>query len=327
MTEKSEFPHVGVQLIEVAEDCADQRIDNYLLSRLKGLPRTRLYRILRKGEIRVNKKRIKPNYRLQAGDQIRIPPLRLAPPKAEIQPGKGLAEVLERSILFENEQLLIINKPSGLAVHGGSGITLGLIEALRQIRPQAHFLELVHRLDRDTSGCVMVAKKRSTLKALHEDLRQGRITKIYHALVIGCWPSAISRVDAPLLKNELKSGERVVKVTPQGKESLTLFRVLDQLDGCTLVEAKPVTGRTHQIRVHAQYVGHPIVGDDKYADEKTNKAMRKRGVKRLFLHAAQLRLRLPGSQDVLRVTAPIEFALEKALVALKPESQNRSVID
>ncbi|MEH6472939.1 MAG: 23S rRNA pseudouridine(955/2504/2580) synthase RluC [Halopseudomonas sp.] len=317
MTTETKAPTSGVQLVEITEENEGQRIDNFLLTRLKGVPKALIYRILRKGEVRVNKGRIKAPYRLVVGDIVRVPPLRLPEEKVQSTIGAGLTKTLEQAIMFENDQLLVINKPSGLAVHGGSGISLGMIEALRQMRPDSKFLELVHRLDRDTSGAVMVAKKRSTLKALHEDLRQGRISKIYHALVLGRWSKRLTKVDAPLKKNELKSGERVVRVDADGKASITEFRLLESFEGCSLIEAKPVTGRTHQIRVHTLHAGHPIIGDPKYGDEYLNKQMKGQGVKRLFLHAAELRLRLPGISERLIIKAPIDPELKKAIVRLR----------
>ncbi len=316
MTE-AKAPSSGVQLVEITVENEGQRIDNFLLTLLKGVPKTLIYRILRKGEVRVNKGRIKAPYRLVVGDIVRVPPLRLPEEKPQPKVGAGLTAALGQAIVFENDQLLVINKPSGLAVHGGSGINLGLIEALRQMRPESKFLELVHRLDRDTSGAVMVAKKRSTLTALHEDLRQGRISKIYHALVMGHWSKRVTKVDAPLKKNELQSGERVVRVDPEGKTSITEFRLMETYERCSLIEAKPVTGRTHQIRVHALHAGHPIIGDPKYGDEPMNRLLKGEGVKRLFLHAAELRLRLPGSPERLIIKAPIEAELKNALIKLR----------
>ncbi|MFL0798333.1 MAG: 23S rRNA pseudouridine(955/2504/2580) synthase RluC [Cellvibrionaceae bacterium] len=309
---------VKVQLIEIDEDQAGQRLDNFLMSRLKGVPKSRIYRILRKGEVRVNKKRAKPEQRLEGGDVVRVPPVRVAERQGPAQAGKGLLELLETSILYESDALMIINKPSGLAVHGGSGISLGLIEALRQMRPDARFLELVHRLDKDTSGCIMIAKKRSMLRHLHEVIREKKVDKIYNALVVGRWPNRKKQVDAPLQKNELKSGERVVRVDPQGKASLTEFKVLERFgDDFTLVEAMPITGRTHQIRVHGQFAGHPLIGDDKYGVDEVNKAVKNYGLKRLFLHAAALRVPLPGEKKLLQVSAPLGDELATGLEKLR----------
>lgn len=306
-------PQPGVQLVPVNEDNAGQRIDNFLLTRLKGVPKSMIYRILRKGEVRVNKKRVRPEYRLEDGDLVRIPPVRVAQRDEPRQVGDKLTQQLEARILFESKEILIINKPSGLAVHGGSGISLGLIEALRQMRPECRFLELVHRLDRDTSGCIMVAKKRSALRYMHDALQRKKVNKIYHALVVGNWPSRSKQVDAPLLKNELKSGERVVKVDAAGKASLTQFKVLRRFSpDATLVEARPITGRTHQIRVHCQFAGHAIVGDEKYCADHLNRTFKAQGFGRLMLHAARLRVELADG-EVLDVEAPLDKELQVLL--------------
>lgn len=309
------FPN-KVQMLEITDEQAGQRIDNFLVTRLKGVPRTRVYRIIRKGEVRVNKGRIKADYKLKIGDVVRVPPVRVAEPEALPQAGEGLRKAVEASVLYEDDSLLVINKPHGLAVHGGSGIRLGLIETLRQIRPQAKFLELVHRLDRDTSGCVMVAKKRSMLRYLHDLLRTNGIQKHYQALVIGQWPARKSKVDAPLLKNTLKSGERIVKADASGKPALTRYQVLQKFSEYTLVQAYPVSGRTHQIRVHCQFAGHAICGDEKYAPEEENKKLRELGLKRLFLHAESLKFMLPDSNQKLVVTAPLDEALKHFLAKL-----------
>ena len=298
-----------VQFVDIEADQAGQRIDNFLRTFLKGAPKTLIYRLLRKGEIRVNKKRTKPDYKLQASDQIRIAPIRL-PEKGEPAPvSQNLLELLERSVVFESDALLVINKPSGIAVHGGSGVSLGLIEAVRKLRPDARFLELVHRIDRDTSGCIMIAKKRSMLRYLHEALRQRTVYKSYQALVVGKWESRVKRVDAPLLRDEHRSGERTVRVDPEGKASITDFSVIRRFgEKATLIEARPKTGRTHQIRVHTQYCGHSIVGDVKYTSDEVNKLFRQHGFKRLMLHAAGLNLTLPDGEK-LQVRAPLDDTL------------------
>ena len=301
-----------VRLVDIDDNVAGQRIDNFLITLLKGVPKSRIYRIIRKGEVRVNKGRIKQTYKLKAGDVVRVPPIRVAV-RDEVVVGQGLQKELESRILFENHQIIVIDKPSGLAVHGGSGISLGLIEALRTIRPEQQELELVHRLDRDTSGCILIAKKKSVLRALHRQLQNGEVDKRYQALVAGRWPSRCKTVNAPLKKNELKSGERVVKVTLDGKESRTNFRVLQRYADCTLMEAKPITGRTHQIRVHAQHVGNGLVGDEKYGDDTFNRLMRTKGIKRLFLHAASLAFSLPNSESKMVVHAPLPAVLQRAL--------------
>ncbi|MBF7141530.1 MULTISPECIES: 23S rRNA pseudouridine(955/2504/2580) synthase RluC [Pseudomonas] len=299
-------PTSGVQLLEVAPELAGQRIDNFLITALKGVPRTLVYRILRKGEVRVNKGRIKPEYKLQAGDIVRVPPLRLPERDAPVPVAQGLLQRLEAAIVHEDKGLIILNKPAGIAVHGGSGLSFGVIEAFRQLRPDAKELELVHRLDRDTSGLLMIAKKRSMLRHLHEALRGDGVDKRYMALVRGHWATAKKQVNAPLLKSNLRSGERMVEVNPEGKEALTVFKVLRRFgDFATMVEARPITGRTHQIRVHALHAGHSIAGDPKYGDEDFSREVRELGGKRLFLHAYALSVTLPDGSR-LDVQAPVD---------------------
>lgn len=314
MSSEPPTPAAGARIVEVSPDEAGQRLDNFLLARLKGAPRSLVYRIVRGGEVRVNSGRAKPERRLEAGDRVRVPPVRLAERDPAVPP-RGLCEELAGRILFENEGLLVIDKPSGLAVHGGSGLSLGLIEALRAMRPDCKSLELVHRLDRDTSGCVMIAKKRAVLRHLHEGLREGGIKKRYLALVRGRWPASKQRVSASLEKNTLSSGERMVRADDAGKRAETLFKVLRTFDEATLVEASPLTGRTHQIRVHAQVAGHPIAGDDKYGDRDFDRKMRAHGLRRLFLHAASLAFSLPSGEAV-EVSAPLDPALERVLSSL-----------
>lgn len=310
-----------VQFVEISVDHAGQRIDNYLLCRLKGVPRSLVYRILRKGEVRVNKGRIKPEYRLKEGDSVRIPPIRQADKKA---PGKAPDKVLqqiESRILLEDKRILVLNKPSGLAVHGGSGISYGIIEALRELRPNDKQLELVHRLDRDTSGCLIIAKKRSALRRLHEQLREGSMDKQYLTLLKGKWKGRSQWVDAPLLKNVVRSGERLVFVDPKGKEARTQFIPYSVGEEASLMRVKLDTGRTHQIRVHAQHLGYPIAGDDKYGDEKFNRYLKTKGLKRLFLHAFSLKFHLPdpetGEEIPLNIEAPLDQALVNVLDKLK----------
>jgi len=307
----------SVQMLTITDDVAGQRVDNFLLTRLKGAPRTLVYRILRTGEVRVNKGRIKPDYRLQAGDVVRVPPLRLAEPARLAQPGNGVARDLASRIVYEANGLLVLNKPAGFAVHGGSGVAWGVIEALRALRPEAPFLELVHRLDRDTSGLLMVAEKRSVLRELHGYLREGSVEKVYVALLAGRLKGAVHRVGAPLKKNTLASGERIVRVAREGKEAQTEFRVIEHIGNATLVEARPQTGRTHQIRVHAQYLGHPLLGDEKYGKDELNKGMRVFGLHRLFLHARDLRLRLNGVTNPLELHCPLEPDLVQVLEGLR----------
>lgn len=306
----------AVNYVQIDEDRAGQRIDNFLITQLKGAPKSLIYRIVRKGEVRVNKGRIKPEYKLKPGDIVRVPPVKLPEANTPTPVGKGLEKQLREAVLYESAGLIIINKPHGLAVHGGSGVNLGLIESLRQIYPNERSLELVHRLDRDTSGCIMVAKKRSTLRAIHAQLRSGGIDKIYQALVIGGWPKSCQKVDAPLQKNVVQSGERMVRVDQEGKRSITAYRVLKNFGQFSLVEAKPITGRTHQIRVHCQHMGHPIVGDPKYGVDQVNQAQRQLGLNRLFLHAAQLKLIDPSTEKKINVKAPLDAKLLHAVKRL-----------
>lgn len=310
---------LAARIIEVAAADEGQRIDNYLLTQLKGVPKSRIYRILRTGEVRVNSGRIKPTYRIKAGDAIRIPPIRMSEEEAPARPGDRVLERVNAAILFEDKGLLVVNKPSGLAVHGGSGLSYGLIEALRALRPEAPFLELGHRLDRDTSGCIVIAKKRSVLRAFHELLREGGSDKRYLALLKGRWHGGERRVDAPLLKNVTQSGERMVKVSSEGKQALTIFRPLTVFKDATLVEAELITGRTHQVRVHAAHIGHPIAGDDKYGDETFNRRMAGVGLKRLFLHASAVSFTLPESGQVVSVSAPLGDELRDVLDRLEAE--------
>ncbi|REL35812.1 23S rRNA pseudouridine(955/2504/2580) synthase RluC [Thalassotalea euphylliae] len=307
-----------VRFFTVEADDAGQRIDNYLLKTLKGVPKSMIYRLLRKGEIRVNKKRTKPEYKLQDEDIIRVAPIRVSEKSAPVSTQLNVVANLESQILYEDEVLLVINKPSGMAVHGGSGVNFGVIEALRALRPQAKMLELVHRLDRDTSGCLVVAKKRSALRNLHEQLRKKNVQKFYHALVKGRWSPKLTKVTEGLRKNDLKSGERVVIVDNiNGKESETRYKVIQHYDGATLVRAFPVTGRTHQIRVHCQTKGHPIACDPKYGHEDFDGAMKAAGLNRLFLHAASIEFTHPRTEKRLKVEAPLDNALAKALKNLK----------
>lgn len=283
--------------IIVEEANVGQRIDNFLFTRLKGLPKSRIYRALRGGEFRVNKKRISAEYRLQRGDHIRVPPLRVATvtPTQAKRPQNAILQQLTQSILYEDKDLLIINKPSGIASHGGSGIHFGVIEAFRYLYPKLKFLELVHRLDRDTSGCLVLAKKPSLLKTLQQQLAKGEVEKTYLALVRNAWQGGSQRVKQPLLKQGLRSGERIVKIHPQGKPAETCFQPLRKFSQFTLIQARPLTGRTHQIRVHAAHLGHPILGDDKYGSRAEDKTI---AVQHLLLHAASLRFRLPDGPEM-----------------------------
>ena len=303
--------------LTVDEDHAGQRIDNFLISRLKGLPRTRIYRILRRGEVRVNKGRIRQHYRLKPGDVVRIPPLRLDPGWEPKSPGASLLDRVEQCVLYEDRGLIVVDKPSGISVHGGSGHSHGIIEALRAGRAKERSLELVHRLDRDTSGCLLIAKRRAVLRALHSAFRGGDVEKRYQVLVKGPWRGGERVVRASLRKNRMRSGERVVKVDDEGKLARTRFSPLAVGPEASLLEAEPLTGRTHQIRVHATSVGHPVAGDVKYGERDFNRGLRARGLKRMFLHAASLRLENPSAGGgTLLVEAPLPEELETVLARL-----------
>lgn len=295
----------SVQYHTIDADLAGQRIDNFLRARLKGVPKSLVYRIVRKGEVRVNKKRIKPEYKLLEGDIVRIPPVRQA--EAAPLPSVKLNKVaaIEDAVLYEDDRLIVINKPSGTAVHGGSGLNFGLIEGLRALRPNSPFLELVHRLDRETSGCILIAKKRSALRSLHEQLREKTVDKRYLALVAGSWPQNRYKVKAPLYKNVLQSGERMVFVNDNGKPSETRFHIKQRYAEATLVEASPITGRTHQIRVHCQHAGHSIAGDPKYGDSQFDQYLAQFGSQRLFLHAHSIQFIHPHTEKVCKFEAPL----------------------
>ncbi len=305
-----------IRFVDIDADMAGQRIDNFLRNQLKNIPKSMIYRIIRKGEVRVNKKRIKAEYKLKSGDVVRIPPVRQQEAEQSDLPNIKLNKVaqLERTILFEDEQMLILNKPSGMAVHGGSGLKFGAIEALRALRPQARFLELVHRIDRDTSGILLVAKKRSALRHLQAQFRDKTVQKYYVALVMGQWKSSCRVVNAPLLKNEVNS---IVRVNPDGKASETRFKVIEKFSDATLIQASPITGRTHQIRVHTQYTGHPIAWDDRYGDRRFDAYTAKFGLDRLFLHAANIQFIHPATGERMSISAPIEAKLEKVLQQLR----------
>lgn len=305
-----------VQFVEIDDDFAGQRIDNYLLARLKNVPKSMIYRIVRKGEVRVNKKRIKPEYKIQEGDIVRIPPVKLPESTAVELPSVKLAKVseLENCIIYEDDHLLILNKPSGTAVHGGSGLKFGAIEALRALRPDARYLELVHRIDRDTSGILLIAKKRSALRRLQEQFRNKTVQKYYFALVMGHWKSTCKVVNVPLLKNEVNS---IVRVNPNGKPSETRFKILEKFEQATLIQASPITGRTHQIRVHAQHAGHPIGWDDRYGDRRFDAYTAQFGLDRLFLHAANIKFTHPSTEEWMDISAPMEKRLERVLTGLR----------
>ncbi len=290
---------------EVGEEGAAQRVDNYLTRLLKGVPKSHIYRILRSGEVRVNSGRVGPEHRLQVGDRLRLPPVRTARHPAAAPPDAPVTLRLANRVIHEDEALLAIDKPAGMAVHGGSGVSVGVIEQLRLERPTARVLELVHRLDRETSGVLLVAKKRSALTGLHAQLREGRVQKFYLALVKGRWRNARQNVTLPLHKHVLQSGERRVRVEAEGQTAQTIFRLQRTLSAYSLLEAELKTGRTHQIRVHLAHLGFPIVGDDKYGDFDLNKRLAKAGLKRMFLHARRMSVVHPVSGRPVTFEAPL----------------------
>jgi len=310
----------GVRKILVDDEQAGQRIDNFLRRQLPGLPKGRLYRILRRGEVRVNGGRVRAAYKLVSGDEVRIPPARINIGPAA--PAAGKVADLERHVLFEDKRLLVINKPSGLAVHGGSGVSHGVIELLRAARPELRDLSLVHRLDRETSGCLVLAKRRSALRELHQKFRDGTVAKNYLALVIGDWQLGDQLVDAPLLVEHRKHGERHVVVSGAGKPAQTKMRLSRTFGKYSLLQCQPLTGRTHQIRVHALHLGHPVAGDERYGDPEANAAARKLGLKRLFLHAQSISFPDDSGND-LHFTAPLADDLERFLDRGLSRKRNR----
>lgn len=312
-------PPTQVQNVEINADNDGQRIDNFLMSKLKGLPKSRIYKILRSGEVRVNKGRIKPSHRITIGDIVRIPPVRISESKHPDIPDRFIDEIND-SILFENDDVFIINKPAGLAVHAGSNIAFGVIDILRADRFKDHFIELVHRLDRQTSGCLVLAKSRTALTELNALFNSNNsIKKQYLTLTKGNWTESEHRIDAPLSKNEIKGGERMVTVNPAGKTAVSLFRPIEQFSHSSLVEVTLLTGRTHQIRVHAASENHPVAGDEKYGDKSFNKALKKLGLNRMFLHARHLSFNLNGP---IRVTAPLEDTLKETIETLRNNDQS-----
>lgn len=309
----------GPRIQRVTAEESGQRLDNFLLRHTQGVPKTRVYRAIRKGEVRVNKGRSRPEYKVLDGDEVRIPPLSEGITQSTDRPSLAWERRIRASIISETSDFFAINKPPGLAVHGGSGVRLGLIESLRRLFPEQRYMELVHRLDRDTSGLVLVAKNARTLRELHEQLRTDRIDKRYLALVAGKWPAYRTSVAAPLAKHHTASGERIVRVDVNGKASETQFRVLERLPGATLIEAKPITGRTHQIRVHTQHSGHPILGDTKYETELSARCAVSAPVRRLFLHAGALSFTLKGVKTSL--ACPLSEELEAVLDFFRQQRQ------
>lgn len=319
----------AVRLVEVDAERAGQRLDNFLIQLLGGVPRSHVYRLVRKGEVRVNGHRTGPSQRLASGDRVRVPPLRVEAAPDPSRPPERLSQALERAIVYEDERLIVLDKPAGLAVHGGSGLSFGLIEALRASRP-GEALELVHRLDRATSGCLIVARKPSVLRTLHALLREGRFEKRYLALLEGHWRFGRKRIEAPLRTDLRVHGERTVKVHAEGKPSASEFRPVQFFGGngssgagaraqrATLVEVQLHTGRTHQIRVHAAHAGHPVAGDEKYGDEPFNARMRELGLARMFLHAEAVSFEWPGG-GVFSASAPLPRDLGEFVEKLHPQ--------
>ena len=313
-----------VLLRTITEQEAGQRIDNFLMRHFKTVPRSRVYRLLRKGEVRVNRKRVDAEYRIAEGDEVRLPPVRIDSTGEPGKPSSSLQELIERAVIYQDKHLLVIDKPAGVAVHGGSGMSFGIIEALRASRPR-ETLELVHRLDRDTSGCLAIARDRATLVALHALIRGSGMHKTYLALVAGSWQLGTKRIDAPLSTNSRQHGERHVRVASAGKESVSVFKPVQFLGSlATLMEVDIPTGRTHQIRVHAAFAGHPLLGDDKYGDRERNAQLKAQGLKRIFLHAQSLAFDWPGSGVPFHASAPLPPELAAVLDAIAPTKRKSS---
>jgi 23S rRNA pseudouridine955/2504/2580 synthase len=311
-------PKSPVTLRTVTADEAGQRIDNFLMRHFKTVPRSRVYRLMRKGEVRVNRKRVDAEYRIREGDEVRLPPVRIDADGELRSPSGSLLELIERAVIFQDRHLLVIDKPAGVAVHGGSGMSFGVIEALRASRPR-ETLELVHRLDRDTSGCLLVARDRTTLTALHALIRSGGMSKTYLGLVAGSWQLGTKRIDAPLATDNRQHGERHVRVAAAGKDSVSVFKPLQFFGSlATLMEVDIPTGRTHQIRVHASFAGHPLLGDDKYGDRERNAEFKRHGLKRTFLHAHSVAFEWPGSGVPFHASAPLPGELTAVLDAITP---------
>lgn len=307
---KKDYQLTQVNWITIDADDSGQRLDNFLFRLFRTVPKSRLYRALRHGEVRINKKRVKPDYRLAANDVLRIPPLQVAKKAPSLPVANSWLTQLESAILLENNDVIVVNKPSGLAVHGGSGVNYGLIEAMRMLRPHSRRMELCHRLDRDTSGCVIIAKKSSALRAIHKQLREQSLDKYYLALIPGPWPQEKTVVNAPLERYELSNGERMVRVSAAGKESETRFSLLASNQQASLLQAMPITGRTHQIRVHALHAANAIAGDNKYGSKKELAWAQQIGLKRLFLHASRVEFKLPNFEQRFSVDAPLDKQLQ-----------------
>jgi 23S rRNA pseudouridine955/2504/2580 synthase len=311
-----------VTYLEAGSGDAGQRLDNFLARVLKDVPRSLIYRILRTGEVRVNKGRARPDYRLIEGDRIRLPPLQRRAAQAPVKaPSKSLRDFVSAAVIYEDDELIVVNKPAGVAVHGGSGLSFGVIEALRATHPQLQELELVHRLDRETSGCLLVAKRRSVLRQLHALLREREMEKRYLALVVGRWPFGTKTIDLPLKTNLKQGGERVVRVHAQGQQAVTTFKPVQHFGKlATLLDVSLGTGRTHQIRVHAAHAGHPIAGDEKYGDRERDAKLGPYGLQRMFLHAHALSFERGPGRGPFSVTAPLPAELQSVLDRLAKEA-------
>lgn len=307
-----------VTYVAASEGDAGQRIDNFLLRILKDAPRSLVYRILRSGEVRVNSGRIGPDYRLVVGDRIRVPPVQIKPREPTTAPSKSLQEFVAASVIHEDRDLIVVNKPAGVAVHGGSGLSFGVIETLRAVYPELKELELVHRLDRETSGCLLVAKRRAVLRELHALLRERDMEKRYLTLVCGRWPFGAKTIDLPLKTNLKQGGERMVRVHPDGQHATTTFKPIQHFAKlATLLDVSLGTGRTHQIRVHAAHAGHPVAGDEKYGDRERDALLKPFGLKRMFLHAHSLTFVRAGSPEPFTVSAPLPDELQGVLDQLE----------
>jgi 23S rRNA pseudouridine955/2504/2580 synthase len=319
-TSPADLPRGKVSYVEAAEGDVGQRIDNFLLRQLREVPRSLIYRILRSGEVRVNGGRARPAYRLELGDRVRLPPIRTEPDKPVVRsPSTALQHLIAGAVLHEDRDLLVINKPAGVAVHGGSGVSFGVIESLRAARPELHDLELVHRLDRETSGCLLLAKRRAALRELHAIFRERALQKNYLALVCGRWLLGKQTIDRPLKTNLKQGGERVVRVHSEGQQAITTFSLNRHFAKlASLLDVVIDTGRTHQIRVHAAYAGHPVAGDEKYGDRECDAKLRPFGLNRMFLHAAGLQFTRGGADFNFR--APLSAELEQVLERLQAAS-------
>lgn len=308
-----------VRYVTITDEDAGRRVDNFLLNVFKNVPKSHIYRILRKGEVRVNKKRIDASYKLQEGDIVRLPPLFLGAQAKNAPPSESTVERLAQRILYEDDKLLIINKPSGMSVHAGNTVRVGVVEALRHLYPKLKNLELAHRLDSETSGCLVLAKKKRVLREIHQLLREGQVRKIYWALTKGEWKSKDLEVNLPLHKHYKHAGKHVVVVDDEGKQASTKFKTLKNYSHASLMEVALETGRTHQIRVHAQAKGHPLAMDDRYGDPEFNKEMHHLGLKRMFLHAHSIEFTLPTEQQHISVKAPLDVDLTQFLTKLDRE--------